>query len=355
MNQISQVRARPRKVSSRPDDQVVSPRSHNSRERTLGLSTVAMVAVVAVLSSGCAAYVAIPGVPNCNITPANSFWRADVRGLPVKAQSTTYINTAGAAQPLKADFGAGLWDGGPIGIPFDVVSGSQTKVNPVFDYAGESDPGGYPIPTSPHVEGGNASSGDRHVIMVDKDNCKIYELYSTYPGANGWGSGVTAGSGAIFDMKSNAMRTAGWTSADAAGLSIQPGLVRYEEVAAGKVFHAIRMTVPATQGAYVWPASHVAGSGGTNTMPMGTWLRLKSSVNENNYDAAVRPIIVALKMYGGVIADNGSAWYMSGVPDERWDNAKLATLGGIKGTDFEVVDASSLKVANNSYQATTAK
>jgi hypothetical protein len=156
-------------------------------------------------------------------------------------------------------------------------------------------------------------------------------------------------------MRSNAMRPDTWTSGDAAGLPILPGLVRWEEVDAGKVLHAIRMTVPSTADGYVWPASHEAGSGGANTMPMGSWLRLKSTVDEMDYDPYIRPIIVALKKYGGVIADNGSAWYMSGVPDERWDNDKLQLLGALHGSDFEVVDPTSIKVADNSYQATTAK
>ena len=313
-----------------------------------------MVAVLGLFSSSCAAFVAIPGVANCTITPADSFWRANVTSLPVHSQSSTYITTSGATAGLKADFGSGLWAGGPIGIGYNVVPGNQPKVAVTFDYADETDPGPYPIPANPVVEGGSGATGDRHVLIVDKDNCKLYELWNTYPGPNGWGSGVTAGSGAIWDMRSNAMRPDGWTSSDAAGLQVLPGLVRYEEVASGVVPHAIRMTVPRTQGAYVWPASHFAGSSGTTTMPMGTWLRLKSSVNEANFDPAVRPIIVALKTYGGVIADNGSAWYMSGVPDERWDNDKLATLGTIKGRDFEVVDATSEKVANNSYKAATA-
>jgi hypothetical protein len=318
------------------------------------MSTAAVLAVVGLLSSSCSSFVAIPGVANCNITPANAFWRARVASLPLHPQSSTYITTAGAASGLKADFGSGLWDGGPIGIPYNVVSGTQPKVNVTFDYADESDPGPYPIPADPKVEGGANATGDRHVLIVDKDACRLYELWDTHPGPNGWGSGVTAGSGAIWDMSSNAMRPDGWTSSDAAGLQVLPGLVRYEEVQSGVVQHAIRMTVPRTQGAYVWPASHRAGTSGTTTMPMGTWLRLKASVDENAFDPAVRPIIVALKTYGGVIADNGSAWYMSGVPDERWDNDKLATLGAIKGRDFEVVDATTEKVAPGSYQATTA-
>jgi hypothetical protein len=291
------------------------------------------------------------GSASCEITPTDSFWRSDVTGLPVHASSSTWIATTGAGKGLKADFGSGLWAGGPIGIPYAVVDAYQPTVPVSFDYADESDPGGYPIPTNPLIEGGSASGGDRHVLLIDKDACKLYETWSSYPNPDGsW----HAGSGAMWDMRSNAMRPDGWTSADAAGLQITPGLVQYDEVASGTVAHAIRMTVPSTQNAYVWPASHKAGAGGVNTMPMGTWLRLKASVDENAFDPAVRPIIVALKVHGAVIADNGSAWYMSGVPDPRWDNDKLATLGAVKGSDFDVVNASSLQVAANSYQSTTA-
>lgn len=315
-------------------------------------SATAVLSVLALFATGCAApFTPIPGVASCNITPANAFWRADVRSLPVHPLSATYINTAGATAGLKADFGSGLWNGGRIGIPYDVVPGSQPKVTVTFDYDEDSDHVGYPIPAAPSVEGG----GDHHILMVDKDNCRLYELFDARPGPNGWASGVEAGSGATWDMRSNAMRPDGFTSADAAGLQILPGLVRYEEVLAGRVQHAIRMTVPGTQDSYVWPASHRAATAGTSAMPMGTWLRLKASVNELNFDPAVRPIIVALKTYGGVIADNGAPFYMTGVPDERWDNDKLATLGAIKGSDFEVVNASSLQVAADSYQATTAR
>jgi hypothetical protein len=209
------------------------------------------------------------------------------------------------------------------------------------------------VPASPHIEGGASSTGDRHVLLVDRDNCVLNELYDAHPNGDGsW----HAGSGARWDMRSNAMRPDGWTSADAAGLPILPGLVRYDEVASGTVSHAIRMTVPATAGAYVWPASHRAGSASlATTMPMGAWLRLKPGVDESAFPVQVRPIIAALKVHGAVIADNGSAWFMSGAPDDRWDNDQLATLGRLHGTDFEVIDASSERVAVNSYQASTAR
>ncbi len=344
-------------MSTRGSDRAVAgaSRARRHRRRGTGVLTLAMVSVIAVFSAGCSTFVAIPGAAGCNITPANSVWRANVTSLPVHTSSATWINTIGPTKGLKADFGSGLYQGQPIGISYDVVPGTQAKVNVTFDYADESDAVGYPIPANPHVEGGASSTGDRHILIVDKDNCRLYELWDAHPGPSGWGAGVTAGSGATWDMRSNAMRTNGFTSSDAAGLQVLPGLVRYEEVAAGKVLHAIRMTVPSTAASYVWPASHKAGSGGAAYPPMGTWLRLKSTVNEASFDPAVRPIIVALKTYGGVIADNGSAWYMSGVPDSRWDNSKLATLGSIKGSDFEVVNAATEKVATNSYQAQTAQ
>jgi hypothetical protein len=272
--------------------------------------------------------------------------------VPVHPSSSTWIASIGSTRSLKADFGSGLWNGGPIGIPYNIVPGDQPKVSVSFEYAGESDPGGYPIPPNPYIEGGPNSTGDRHILMVDKDNCRLYELYAAYPNGDGtW----RAGSGAIWDMRSNAMRPAGWTSADAAGLQILPGLVRYDEVEAGQVLHAIRITVPTTHRSYVWPASHHAGStSSTAYPPMGAWLRLKASVNPDNYDPYVRPIIIALKTYGAVIADNGSAFYLSGVPDDRWDNDKLRALAAIKGSDFEFIDASSLRVQPGSYAATTA-
>ncbi len=334
----------------------MQPSTTTRRRRVLRAAPVAAAAAaVSLISTSCAVFVGIPGV-GCALTPANSFWRADVSALPVHSSSTTWINSIGPTRGAKADFGAGLWDGGPIGIPYDVVSGTAAKQRLTFDYAEDSDDVPYPIPNPPHVEGGAASTGDRHVIMIDKDNCRLYETWSTYPGPNGWTSGVTAGSGATWDMKSNAMRTAGFTSADAAGLQILPGLVRYEELSAGQILHAIRMTVPTTQRAYVWPASHQAGSTtSTNYPPMGAWLRVKASVDPNRFDPYIRPIIVALKKYGAVIADNGSAFYFSGAPDDRFDNDKLALLSALKGSDFEFVNASSLQVAPGSYQATTAQ
>jgi hypothetical protein len=324
--------------------------------RVRSLAATALAGTLAVLAPGCGpAATPIPGAPACRPSPADSFWRSDVRGLPVHPSSPTWIATAGATRALKADFGSGLWDGGPIGIPYNVVGADQAKVAVAFDYDDESDrpPGGYPVPADPAIEGGPASDGDRHVLTIDRDSCTLYELWSAYPNGDGtW----RAGSGAVFDLRANAMRPAGWTSSDAAGLPVFPGLVRWDEVTGAGVHHAIRMTVPRTAGAFVWPASHRAGTASvTTTMPMGTWLRLKPTVDVTAFDPYVRPILAALQTHGAVIADNGSAWYLSGAPDERWDNDRLATLGRIKGTDFEVVDASSEQVAPDSYQARSAR
>jgi hypothetical protein len=318
-----------------------------SRRVVAGLTVVGVLAIV----TACQVDTPLPGATSCPVTPANSYWHANVSGLPVSSHSAAYISTSGKTSKLHADFGSGNFDGGPIGIPYTTVPGTQPKVKVTFDISDESDKGPYPIPANAPIEGGANSTGDRHVLVVDQDACKLYEMWDATPQSGGaW----TAGSGAVFDLNSNAMRPSGWTSADAAGLPILPGLVRYEEVAAGYVGHAIRITLPTTQKSFVWPARHQAGSTtSASAPPMGTWLRLKSSIDPNTFDPAVRPIIVALQHFGAVVADNGSAFYISGVPDSRWDNDKLHTLGSITGSDFEVVDTSSLVVDPNSGQAST--
>ena len=329
-----------------PGGGVMGKRTRRTRRTAL----VATAAAIGLVAAAC--HAPIPGT-SCTAFPDNSFWRADVSGLPVHTRSAAWVSSVGSSRGAHADFGSGLWDGGPIGIPFDVVPGTQAKVPVSFDYADESDPGPYPIPPSPHIEGGAGSSGDRHVLVVDKDACKLYETWSTYPNGNG---GWNAGSGAVFDLRSNATRPAGWTSADAAGLPILPGLVQYDEVANGQVQHAIRITIPRSSQAYIWPARHQAGSTtDPNVPPMGAWFRVKASVDENRFDPFVRPIIRALKTYGGIVADNGSGWYLSGVPDERWDNDQLATLSRLVGTDWEAVDTRTLVVDPNSWQASITK
>jgi hypothetical protein len=229
------------------------PRRSPAWSRSLVGSGFAVAAVAAVLAA-CG-----PTVPatSCPMFPANNHWHASVTRAPVLTNSANLITTVGATRGLKADFGAGLWEGGPIGIPYVVVAPGQPKVDVTFEYADESDPGGYPVPANPPIEGGPDGAGDRHILMVEPAECRLYELYSAYPDGDGTWS---AGSGAIWDLRSNAQRPLGWTSADAAGLAILPGLVRYDEVAAGKVEHAIRMTVPLSRRTYLWPASHYASS-----------------------------------------------------------------------------------------------
>jgi hypothetical protein len=281
------------------------------------------------------------------MTPPDSFWHADVSGLPVHAQSATWIASVGASAGLKADFGSGTWNGGPIGIPYTTVPGTQQRVPVSFTYAGESDPGPYPIPPDAPIEGGSSSTGDRHVLIVDRDACWLWELYSAYPQNNG--ASWTAGSGARWNLNSNAIRPLGWTSGDAAGLPILPGLVRYDEVLAGEIDHVVRFTVPRTANAYVWPASHKAATGGASDPPMGAWFRLKASYDISGFSAQNQVILRALKKHGMVVADNGSALFMSGVPDPGWNNTDLNLLKGVPGSAFEAVDVSSLKVSDTSY------
>ena len=304
--------------------------------------------MLSVLSLTAAAQ-AQPKINACAVFPANNVWNAPVDQLPVDANSAQYVATIGATRPAHPDFGSGLYEGAPIGIPFITVPGSQPKVNVTFDYNDESDHGGYPVPPNAPIEGGPSSTGDRHVLVIDQDNCILYELYDAHPQTDGsW----HAGSGAIFDLKSNALRPAGWTSADAAGLPIFPGLMRYDEVAAGEILHAIRFTVPQTRDTYIWPGRHEASDlSGTNFPPMGQRFRLKASVDISGYPPTVQVILRALKKYGMILADNGSSWYLSGAPDDRWDNDALHTLSQVQGSDFEAVDESSLMVQADSGQA----
>ena len=289
-------------------------------------------------------------INNCPTLPENNIWNTSTESLPIHSHSDDYVNSIGGNLSLRYDFGAGVWDNAPIGIPYVLVDGSQEKVKVTFEYTDESDNVLYPIPLDPPIEGGNESTGDRHILIVDTTNCILYELYSAYKNSDGtW----RAGSGSVFDLNSNNLRTDTWTSADAAGLPILPGLVRYDEVASGSINHLIRFTVPKTQRAYLWPARHYASSiTDENFPPMGLVMRLKKSVNIDNFTPQAKIIATALKKYGMILADNGSAWYMSGVPDERWDNNDLYTLRQyIKGSDFEAIDLSSLIVNVNSGEA----
>jgi hypothetical protein len=300
---------------------------------------IAAVTALALVCAGSAGALRLPGAPACPIFPANNAWNQRVDTAPVAAGSAQLISSIGLTTGLHPDFGSGLWDGGPIGIPFDVVSRTTPRSRVTFGYADESDRARYPIPAGVHIEGGAQSDGDRHALLVDKSACTLYELYDLRRGASGW----TAGSGAIFDLRSNRLRPAGWTSADAAGLPIFPGLVRYDEVARGRIDHALRFTVARTRRAFVYPARHYASSAEDPSLPpMGLRVRLKASVDISHFPRQARIVLQALKTYGMIVADNGSNWYISGAPSPRWNNDDLHTLGQITGADFEVVDTSAL-------------
>lgn len=289
---------------------------------------------------------AAAGSAPCGIFPADNVWHADVSKLPVHRDSGAWVASIGAGAHAHPDFGAGLIDGAPFGIPVTTVGAGQATVKVTFQYADESDKGPYPIPRTARVEGGSNAAGDRHVIVQDTAACKVYELYDAH--VNGDGS-WKAGSGAVFDLRRNDLRTAGWTSADAAGLSILGGLPRADEVAAGRIDHAIRFTAPRTKQAYVWPARHAASSSTDAALPpMGARFRLKASVDISRFPAQARIVAKALQQYGAILADNGSPWFFSGTQDDRWNNNQLNALKGLTGADFEAVDGSLLMIDANS-------
>ena len=298
------------------------------------------VALVAALLTGASAQaLRLPAARNCPVFPATSAWNQRVDRLPVAADSAQLIASIGLDEPVHADFGSGTWDGGPIGIPFDVVSRATPRARVSFEYADESDRVRYPIPRGVHIEGGPHATGDRHAILVDKSACRLYELYDLRRTAHGW----TAGSGAVWSLRSNHLRPAGWTSAEAAGLPIFPGLARWDEVARGVIDHALRFTAPRTRRAYVYPARHYASSSTDPSLPpMGLRVRLKASVNVASFPRQARVVLRALQRYGMILADNGSPWYVSGAPNRHWSNDDLHSLGRLTGADFEVVDTSSL-------------
>lgn len=321
------------------------------KRRAAASVALALFAAIACAAPAPTAAVA-PSIGGCPVLPANSIWNTPVDRMPVHPRSADYIASIGADDNVHADFGSGLWDGGPIGIPYVVVPSSQPRVDVSFEYDDESDAGLYPIPPNPPIEGGPSADGDRHILMVDSGACKLYELYAAYPNGDGtW----RAGSGAIYDLRSNALRPDGWTSADAAGLPILPGLVRRDEVASGEITHALRFTAPLTQRAYVWPARHFASDDADPALPpMGQRFRLKADLDISGFSPDAQVILRALKKYGMILADNGSSWYISGSPDEGWDNDVLHELDVISGADFEAVDVSSLQVDPNTDAASPA-
>lgn len=293
-----------------------------------------------------------PPPARCPVLPADNIWNQRVDTLPVDPRSNQYIATIGSSTTLHPDFGSGEWppgSGSPIGIPVAEVAGGQTPVTVTYTgYGDESDPGPFPIPADAPIEGGPTGTGDRHVIVVDLSACVLYELFNASPEADGsW----RASSGARYDLTSNQLRPDGWTSGDAAGLPIYPGLLRYEEVAAGRITHAIRFTAPQTRNTHVWPARHHASSlSGPGYPPMGQRFRLKAGYDVSGYSPQIQAILGAFKEYGLILADNGSPWYVSGAPDPRWDNDILRELRNIPGSAFEAVDVSSLMVDPDSGQ-----
>ena len=281
-----------------------------------------------------------PQLAGCQVFPADNPWNQRVDRLPVAQDSAQMIARIGLSDPVHPDFGT-RYAGAPNGIPITVVTNRARGAPVRFQYASESDHGRYPLPPGVAIEGGPRSSGDRHVIVVDRSTCTDYELYAAHPHAGGryW----TAGSGAIFKLGSDHLRPAGWTSADAAGLPILPGLARYSEVAAGAIDHALRFTSTCTGDRYVYPARHIAAScRGPFAPPMGLRVRLKANVDISRLPSQARIVARALKLYGLILADNGSPWYISGAPDPRWNDSALHELDHLSGHDFEVVNTSSL-------------
>jgi hypothetical protein len=297
-----------------------------------------------------------PTIGGCQVFPADNIWNTTVDDMPVDRNSEAYVASIGASEALHPDFGAGLHDGAPIGIPFVVVPFEQPKVEIAFTPFGteepipeESDPGPYPIPPDAPIEGGPDSLGDRHVIVVQEGSCTLHELYRAEPLPDG---GWRAISAAKFDLESNELRIEGHTSADAAGLPIFPGLVRYDEVASGEISHALRFTAPVTRRQYVWPARHFAsGQGDVTLPPMGQRFRLKADFDISGFSPQNQVILRALKTYGMILADNGAPWFVTGTPDDRWTDADLDQLKALTGSDFEAVDTSGLMLFPDSGAA----
>ncbi len=273
----------------------------------------------------------------CAVFPSDNVWNRDISTLSVRSDSAALVASIGLTAYLHPDFSSTAYNGGlGYGIPINKVNLSTPRYPVTFQYADESDPGPYPIPPSPKIEGGR----DRHLILWDTQGCDLYELYDAVLSGGQW----TAGSGAIWDLRSNALRPAGWTSADAAGLPILPGLVRYDEVAAGAILHALRFTAPRTARSYIYPARHQAGCTLSNCLaPMGLRVRLKASVDISGFGPQARAILTALKRYGMLLADNGSPWYLTGAPDARWNDDDLHALQTLHGSDFEALETTALR------------
>ena len=288
--------------------------------------------------------------PSCAAFPADNVWNADISSLPVNPHSAQWMGSmASAGRNLHPDFGpTGNTPSDanpPYGIPFNVVDASHPKVQVSFDYSSESDKVAYPLGADTHIEGGTNASGDRHALVVDQSTCTLYETYATQSQGGQW----HAGSGAVFDLRSDALRPAGWTSADAAGLPIYPGLLRYDEVAAGTIRHAIRFTAQSTDRSYLWPARHQAGARNDPKLPpMGARFRLSAGYSLAGFSAQAQAVLQAMKHYGLMLADNGSNWFFQGTADDRWSGAFVSELKRIPASAFEAVDESALMVDPNS-------
>lgn len=276
-----------------------------------------------------------PTLGNCTIFPSDNAWNTPVDGYPLHPNSDDFIDTIGRDDTLHPDFGT-EWEGAPIGIPYVLVGGSQPDVPIDFvAYGDESDPGPYPVPDDAPIEGGPSADGDRHVLVIDTDACMLYELYRAFPQGGSW----EADSGATWDLTINDTRPVEWTSADAAGLPVFPGLVRRDEVMSGVIDHALRFTVSQSQAGFIAPASHYASSStDPDRAPMGLRLRMKASYDCSGYSTETQVVCTALKKYGMIVADNGSNWYISGAPDPAWDDDALGDIKDIPGDAFEVVD-----------------
>jgi hypothetical protein len=279
---------------------------------------------------------AAAAIAGCPLFPSSWSTNQRVDALPVAPDSAAIVRSIGLDGSIHPDFGSGLWEGGPIGIPYDVVGRATRRSRVRFEYAAESDRVRYPIPRGVHIEGGPDADGDRHALLVDRNRCRLYELFALRREGGSW----TAGSGATWSLRRPRMRPAGWTSADAAGLPILPLLARHQEVRRGRIRHALRMTVSQSRRAFVFPARHYASSLTDAALPrMGERLRLKASTDISGLPRQARVVARAMKEYGLIVADNGSDWFVSGAPHPRWDNDQLHRLRELRGSDFEVVRA----------------
>ncbi len=298
------------------------------------VAAIASIVLAASISHGSR----LPSAKSCPMFPRSSHWNKRVDRLPVHANSAAIVRSIGRDENLHPDFGSGRYEGAPIGIPYRTVGRGARRARFDFEYADESDRVRYPLPRRVPVEGGSQSDGDRHVIVVDRRRCKLYELYRFFRPARRGGR-HRAGSGAVWNLRSNKLRPRGHTSADAAGLPILPGLARYYEVKRGRIDHALRVTVPESRRAFIYPARHFASDDPDPDLPaMGQRLRLRAGFDVSRFPRQARVVLRALKRYGLIVADNGSPWFISGAPSRGWNNDALGTLKDVGGGNFEVVD-----------------